>query len=33
MPKVETITRERIYGDHMTIYRIDCIKPNVCKSY
>ncbi len=33
MPKVQTITREQIYGEHMTIYRIDCIKPNVCKSY
>ena len=32
-PKVQTITREQIYGEHMTIYRIDCIKPNVCKSY
>ena len=33
LPKHETITREQIYGEHMTIYRIDCIKPNVCKSY
>jgi hypothetical protein len=33
LPKRETITREQIYGEHMTIYRIDCIKPNVCKSY
>ena len=33
LPKHETITRERIYGEHMTIYKIDCLKPNVCKSY
>ena len=33
LPKHETITREQIYGEHMTIYRIDCIKPHVCKSY
>lgn len=32
-PKVETLTPERIYGDHMTIYKIDCLKPKSCKSY
>jgi hypothetical protein len=31
--KHETITRERIYGEHMTIYKIDCLKPNTCKSF
>lgn len=33
LPKHETITRERIYGEHMTIYKIDCLKPDVCKSF
>jgi hypothetical protein len=33
LPKHETITRDRIYGEHMTIYKIDCLKPNTCKSY
>ena len=33
MPKHETITRERIFGEHMTIYKIDCLKPNTCKSF
>ena len=32
-PKHETITRERMYGEHMTIYKIDCLKPNTCKSF
>jgi len=32
-PKVQTLTREQIYGEHMTIYKIDCLKPNTCKSY
>lgn len=33
LPKHETITRERIYGEHMTIYKIDCLKPDACKSF
>ena len=32
-PKHGTITREQIYGEHMTIYKIDCLKPNTCKSF
>lgn len=32
-PKVQTLTPDRIYGDHVTIYRIDCLKPHTCKSY
>jgi hypothetical protein len=33
LPKHEAITKERIYGEHMTIYKIDCLKPNNCKSF
>jgi hypothetical protein len=33
LPKHETITRERIYGEHMTIYKVDCLKPNTCTSF
>jgi len=32
-PKVGNLTPQQIYGEHMTIYKIDCLKPNACKSY
>jgi hypothetical protein len=28
----ETLTPERIFGGHRTIYKIDCIRPKVCHS-
>lgn len=29
----ETPPPDRVYGEHMTIYKIDCLKPEVCRSY
>ena len=29
----EPLTAERVFGGHRTLYKIDCIRPNVCHSY
>jgi hypothetical protein len=28
----ETPPTDRIYGEHMTVYKIDCVRPKVCRS-
>jgi hypothetical protein len=32
-PQRETRPADRIYGEHVIIYKIDCLRPNVCRSY
>jgi hypothetical protein len=32
-PRPETPPPNRTYGEHMTIYKIDCIRPKVCRSF
>ena len=32
-PRRETPPTGRIYGEHMTVYKIDCLRPKICRSY
>jgi hypothetical protein len=32
-PQCETPPPDHVYGEHMTVYKIDCLKPDVCRSY
>jgi hypothetical protein len=32
-PPPETPPPDHVYGEHMTIYKIDCLKPDACRSY
>ncbi len=32
-PQRDTPPPDGIYGEHMTVYKIDCLRPEVCRSY
>jgi hypothetical protein len=32
-PQHEMQPSERVYGEHVTIYKIDCLRPDVCRSF
>ncbi len=32
-PRHETTLPDHVYGEHVTVYKIDCLKPSKCRSY